>query len=300
MSGLHDHDIIKHAYIIYIDNPQSFDYAMHCAKTCIEFDLPYTLVKGYSNIPNNQLQVVTGFQWIVDGAYLDCVQADEGIDSNIVNKELNCTASHLKVWDLISKQKHACAVFEHDVVVKYNIKDLPIPEDSITMLGYRLLSSDHYSFPSQEMTFQPINSFQGAHAYAMSPITAKRLLNNLSNEYTEKYGGIDATVDGLISIENNLGVNKFVVDPPVAMAIVGDRISTIRDCPAKYNVNETQGFINGLTKEGIDTFKPVGTYTIFNDGIREYVQINELPLNNNTEWSVDQPNRLTGLFSHEC
>jgi len=288
---------IGHAYIIYIDNEHSIEYANQCAQSCERFGVPYTLFKGYSDIPNNKLTSITGFNWIIDNAYLDCVNEDETINSDSVNKELNCTASHLKLWELIASRDCACAVFEHDVIVKHQITNIDIPDDQVVMLGYRLLSEDHYNFPNVPIQLHSIQTFQGAHAYALTPTMAKVLLDKLHNEYKQLYGGIDATVDGLISIENNLRINKSVISPPVAIAVVGKRKSTIRELPAKYNVSETQGFVDGLTREGLSTFKIAARYDTFNDGVREYIQVTDIPnyIDNHTPWSLNN-NYLTALY----
>lgn len=226
MFGLHNK--IGHAYIIYIDQPESIQYAAECAQSCEEFGLPYTLWKGLVNDGNLDLESETGFKWISK------------------TTEMGCTASHLKLWHTLAKESQACCVFEHDAILKHNILGMEIPDDKLIMLGYRVNQAEDYQYPNEPTTFVDIDKFEGTHAYAVTPNMARHLINRLSGYYTDTYGGVDTTIDGILSIHSNIGIQRCVMDPPPVVCVVGNRISTIQGRPADYNTNLSPGFMKGL------------------------------------------------------
>ena len=225
MSGQHE---IRHAYIIYIDRPESIQYATECAKSCEENGLPYTLWKGFDNPEPNDLESLTGYKWTAR------------------TREMGCTASHLKLWYTLAEQPHASCVFEHDAIVRHNFYGTEIPNNKLVMLGYRVSRADDYVYPGGDVTFVDINKFEGTHAYAVTPNMARYMIDRMKGTYTEQHGGVDTTIDGILSIHDNFGIERCVMDPPPVVCVVGNRISTIQGRPAEYNTNVTTGFERGL------------------------------------------------------
>lgn len=221
---------IKHAYIIYIDKPESIDYANQCAHSCQQYGMPYTLWPGVQINEHTNLEDETGFKWAFNS---------RGGDSG-------CTASHLKLWRVIAEQEHACCIFEHDAMVTHNFYGTEIPDKKVVMLGYRVLNSTDYEYPGGDTSFIDVTKFEGTHAYAITPNMAKHLIYNLEYDYTFAYGGVDTTIDGLISVCDRLGVDRCVMDPPPAICVVGNRVSTIQSNPAAYNTSLSPGFQKGL------------------------------------------------------
>lgn len=224
---------IRHAYIIYIDRPESIQYANECAKSCEEHGMPYTLWEGISmaTTRGEDLEQVTGFTWVSR------------------TPEMGCTASHLKLWHTIAEQSYACCVFEHDAILKSNIYNTEIPDNKLVMLGYRVLKASDYERPSDPATFMDINKFEGTHAYAITPAMARYMIDRLRGYYTKEFGGVNTTIDGILSIHDSFGIARCVMDPPPVVCVVGDRISTIQGRPAAYNACVSPGFMKGLKVE---------------------------------------------------
>lgn len=222
---------IRHAYIIYIDKPESIEYANECAASCKKYGLPYTLWKGIENAASRDLDEETGFHWVVK------------------NNEMGCTASHLKLWHTIAEQPYACCVFEHDAIVKDYLYDTEIPDNKLVMLGYRVNKADDYQRPNDPIEFMDINKFEGTHAYAITPGMARYMIDRMQGYYTAEFGGVNTTIDGILSIHDNFGIARCVMDPPPVVCVVGDRISTIQGRPAAYNASVSPGFMKGLKVE---------------------------------------------------
>lgn len=221
---------IRHAYIIYIDKPESIQYANECAASCEKHGMPYTLWSGIQKFDKDYLENETGIKW---------VYSSHGGDSG-------CTASHIKLWRIIAEQPHACCIFEHDAILKHNIYDAEIPDDTLVMLGYRVAKADDYEHPGDDTQFIPLTKFEGTHAYAISPNMADHMWRRMKYYYEPNMGGIDTTIDGIISIHDVFGIKRAIMDPPPVVCVVGDRISTIQGTPAAYNTNLSHGFRKGL------------------------------------------------------
>ena len=224
---------IRHAYIIYINRPESIAYANDCAKSCEQYGMPYTLWQGIDLFQTSadNLEKETGFTWTVR------------------NHEMGCTASHLKLWRVIAEQPHACAILEHDAIVKHNFYNFEIPDNKLVMLGYRVLKAEDYEHPGDETTFMDINKFEGTHGYAVTPNMAKHMIDRMSGFYTKQFGGVNTTIDGILSIHDGFGIARCVMDPPPVVCVVGNRISTIQGRPAQYNACVCPGFLKGLKTE---------------------------------------------------
>lgn len=221
---------IRHAYIIYINRPESIQYANECAQSCEQYGLPYTLWEGIDLTKTlvEDLPSITGFKW------------------QSKTTEMGCTASHLKLWHTLAAQPHASCVFEHDVILRHNIYDLEIPDDKLVMLGFRVGAAEDYQYPGGDVSFIDITKFEGTHAYAVTPNMARAMIDRMSGYYTDEFGGVDTTIDGILSIHDKFGIQRCVMDPPPAVCVVGNRISTIQGKPAEYNISVTPGFEKGM------------------------------------------------------
>lgn len=225
---------IRHVYIIYINRHESIAYANECAKSCEQYGMPYTLWQGIDlfQTRGDVLEQETGFTWTVR------------------NHEMGCTASHLKLWHTIAEQPHACAILEHDAIVKHNFYNYEIPDNKLVMLGYRVLNAQDYEYPGGDVTFMDINKFEGTHGYAVTPNMAKHMIERLRGFYTKTFGGVNTTIDGILSIHDSFGIARCVMDPPPIICVVGqNRISTIQGRPAQYNACMSPGFTKGLKVE---------------------------------------------------
>jgi len=159
---------------------------------------------------------------------------------------MGCTASHIKLWRELAQLPYASAVFEHDVIVRHNFFNYEIPIDKLVMLGFRVLEAEDYEYPDQPVNFVGINKFEGTHAYAATPSMFSHLIQKMEGDYTEKYGGVDTTIDGILSIHDKIGIDRCIMDPPPVVCVVGNRISTIQGRPAQYNSKLSPGFEKGL------------------------------------------------------
>lgn len=228
MSGLGN---VRHAYIIYISREESIEYANECARSCKDHNIPYTLWKGVEYADCNKASEETGITFAVD----------------MSKGEIGCTASHLKLWRVIAEQPHACCVFEHDAVVCHNFFNIEIPDDKLVMLGYRVGSKDDYVYPGGKTTFVDISKFEGTHSYCITPNMAKLLISKMEGEYTSSFGGVNTSIDGILSVHDSIGIGRCIMDPPPVVCVVGNRVSTIQGEPARYNTSFlSPGFIKGL------------------------------------------------------
>ena len=164
-------------------------------------------------------------------------------------KELNgamcATLGHAKIWELISESVYPSIVLEHDAVFKSCNFDLSELEDfMIYWLGPRVLKIEDYEYPLEgNPTLIEVKRFEGVHAYAITPKTAKYLLSKW------KANGFVDSIDGFLAMRNYYSLTMVVMDPPPVVAAV-DRdktnTSTISQNPATWNANNYPGFLAGL------------------------------------------------------
>lgn len=246
---------IEQAYILYINDPNSIAYMEECANSCDKFNIPWIAVQWYKP------PVRTSDLLINNDLHLN-PRLDH--PDNLVHlKEAMCSTGHISIWRRIyEKHTGAVAIFEHDALVKRDIRSIDVEDGEITFLGYRLDSADDYDCPNDKFIKYPLQEFSGTHAYAITPKTAKHLLDavvkklNFSRlcencQCDEKYLPI-CSVDWWLG-HNMLGLNKLtIVDPCPVIAVVGGRKSYTQyhEQVAKFNAPADNGlpvkFLEGI------------------------------------------------------
>lgn len=225
---------ISKAYILYIDDSKSKSYADECASSCLKYDIDYELHLGYKGLTIEDLAKKTG--WSI---------GREGMEENDRQyvKEYNAAMGHIDIWRKIYESGRAGVVLEHDAIVKANFHDLEVDDGEILHLGPRMDRADDYEFPVGLSTvYLNVRRHEGAHAYAMTPATAKFLLDEIEEEKRL------LPTEALVSVRNRYDLTFKDIDPPYVVCAIGDRVSYTHhnQVTDKQNFKHHAGFIAGL------------------------------------------------------
>ena len=194
------------AYILTIDTPLSLEYAKTCSDSCDKVGLNWEYFKGFSN------------QSIVDAWASAKVEVPYIKEMYGRYKEPNnvqcCTAGHAAIWKMIAEGNEAAIILEHDAIMLQPF-DLDIEDDMIVVLGYKLTDINRYDHlkAGKSTRVVGINGHEGAHAYAMTPNTAKTLIQEIAER------GILGNVDNAYFIrgQRNTQVRLGIADPTPAI-----------------------------------------------------------------------------------
>jgi predicted O-methyltransferase YrrM len=189
------------AYILYIDEPLSIQYADDCLASCKQFNVDAGLFQGIKNKTNRELTRKYGYH----------------IKTFDYSSEYCGTVGHFEIWKEIAKSGEVGVVLEHDAVVVGDLNNLTVEDGQILFLGPRLYDREHYTFPVDEsIDYVDIDFYNGAHAYAITPNTAAMMLDQLA--YIKL---IEMPIDGLLGLKNKFNMKLKAVDPAFAIAEVG-------------------------------------------------------------------------------
>jgi GR25 family glycosyltransferase involved in LPS biosynthesis/predicted O-methyltransferase YrrM len=223
------------AYILHIDSEKSKEYALECAESCEKHGVDYEMFKGFMGLTIEDLAKKTG--WKI---------GREGLEENDRQyvKEYNAALGHIEIWRKIAESGEAGVILEHDCVVKGNFSGVEVYDGQILHLGPRVEYAGDYVFPDMETHLVHIRRHEGAHAYAMTPNTAKFLLEKIEEEKRL------LPTEALISVRNRYILNLLETDPPYVVCAIGDRQSfTHHDAVTdKQNFKHHPGLLAGLTR----------------------------------------------------
>lgn len=231
------------AYILHIDTEKSKEYAKECADSCEHNSIKYEMFDGFMGLTIEDLAEKTG--WKI---------GREGLEDNDRQyvKEYNAALGHIEIWRKIAESEEAGVVLEHDCIVKKNFHDLEVYDGQILHLGPRIDYGTDYEFPDMETHLMHIRRHEGAHAYAMTPDTAKFLLAQVEKEQRL------LPTEALISVRNRYDLNMVESDPPHVVCAIGERESfTHHDAVTdKQNFRHHPGLLAGLTRpDALDKFR---------------------------------------------
>jgi len=242
------------AYILYIENHYSKEYRDTAIESCEKVGIPYECVLGYSVSNsdsiikfNEELKIINSDgNLTLDQLNLWASLSKEikNLTKPIVNKHWMdvraacATAGHYLIWDKIIEDDVVGIVLEHDAIMLHK-PEIDIPDDAIVALGYKRNDPENYHHeiagPPQKVV--PADRHSGAHAYAITPKTAKRLLKELDDQ------GITEAVDNRYFMREKLrfagqpdkitSVNLGITDPICALGWL--RRSTIWGASANFN-----------------------------------------------------------------
>jgi GR25 family glycosyltransferase involved in LPS biosynthesis len=230
---------IDKAYILYIDEPKSVEWAQECATSCEEHRVPFELFKGFKGLSTDELTYKTG--WVCGRPGL------EDADKQYV-REYNAALGHIRIWEKIAAGDHPCAILEHDAIVKADFTHLDMVGD-VMFLGPRVNNRNDYEFPEWEgpVTIKPTRRFEGLHAYVISPLAARFLLDKVKDMRRI------LPSEAMLSVRNPFDMDLRVVDPPFVLCELGGRKSfTMQDeITIPQNFREERGFLKGLKPDAV-------------------------------------------------
>lgn len=213
------------AYILKHASQISEQYANTCAASCDRVGLPWEYFEGFSNMRDFTAWNNIGlFDFVWNNTKEKAIDASN-------NRAGLCSAGHAAIWKkIVEGDDQVAVILEHDAIMLH-LPTIAIPNDTLVALGYRLENLSKYK---HERAGPPINvvdrgKHNGSHAYAITKVTAKKLLE----EIVENKGPL-----GCIDSYYFRGKSKFKVmmtDPICALAWV--RKSSIWTKPAGENAN---------------------------------------------------------------
>lgn len=213
-------------YILYHNEEKSREYAKFAAASCSECKMEYELVEGFT-LPTDP------------NAAWNSIGLKRHIErNNLVPKAQLCSAGHAKIWKMIADSGEDGVVFEHDAVMLHEINDIEIPDNMICVLGYKVKDPQNYN---HEMAGPPdsirdLAGHEGAHAYAITPKTAQKLLDEIEEV------GVWSAVDNQFFLrdQRKSKVPMGILDPTPAIGWL--RGSTIWNNAAEVNYEFIDSF----------------------------------------------------------
>ena len=152
------------AFILHTSNSKSMEYSHTAIMSCERVGIQPILFNGFENETPEELSRIFGFEF--------------GSDMN--HGAARATAGHFKMWNIIAELDEPIIVLEHDAIMLQRIM-LPIPDGKIVALGYKLhdpFAYDHV-MAGEPKEIVDIKRHSGAHAYVITPKTARMLLDEL-------------------------------------------------------------------------------------------------------------------------
>src|SRR5210317_366585 len=137
------------------------EYAQICAESCEKYNLPYEFIDAVE--------------------FLNCKKAFQSVGTykngnyHIRDGNCCCHASHIKCWKRIIELNKACIILEHDAVIKGDVLNIDIVDDTVTTFGLRVVNLDDYNPPAPARELVEIKSSMGTDAYGITPKTAQWL-----------------------------------------------------------------------------------------------------------------------------
>lgn len=202
------------ALILTIDTDLSREYASMCAESCERVGLPYEYFNGYYNM--------TTFDcWNETGIDLHPLVKRKLMNYPVVDRALCCTAGHAAMWKKISEGNECTVILEHDAIMLHK-PTIDVSDDLIVTLGYKVTDPEKYDHvkagPPKRLL--SLSGHEGAHAYALTPRTARYLIKEIEKK------GIMGYVDNIYFLKSRLTkIPLSIADPTPAIGWL--RSSTI-------------------------------------------------------------------------
>ena len=250
--------MIEKAFVLYHNKPDAVKYMQECVESCNEFNIPVEPFEGFSINDVTSQAILEKWNLKVDPD-LDANKHTE--HGRLKYQEVLCSSGHIAIWKEIAKRDAPCAVFEHDVIVMRDFRDIEVNDRDIVFLGYRMASREDYNCVSDPFDRLPIKMFGGTHAYAITPWTAARIvevIEEMDCVPTEK------SVDWWLG-HNYFGLDMLVADPvPVISEICGRKssIDHMFGNVANYNMPAE----NGIPPKFLESIIPKDKYFYTQNG----------------------------------
>jgi GR25 family glycosyltransferase involved in LPS biosynthesis len=198
------------AYILRIDDPRSIEYSKTTAESCDKIGLPYEFVDGLNFKKHN---------YTPDQIWKHLKNSGVAVPEKSSAKGAGACATigHYLIWKKIADNEECAIVLEHDAIM-LNLVNIQIPDNSMVCLGYKIKDPQNYNNESviKQFSEQKIESRKyhgGAHAYAITFVTARKLLNNLNG--ITGIGNIDNAY--FLGGKGREGVSLNIIDPVASL-----------------------------------------------------------------------------------
>lgn len=204
------------AYIITTyNNEKSAQWSESAAESCEKVGLKSKLFHGFENKTPQELSDILGIKF-----------------GDMNHKAACATASHFALWQRIAELNECAVILEHDAVMIKPI-DFDIPDNKIVALGYKYKAEDLKTPQTDPIDIIDIHRHSGAHAYCITPNTAKALLKELNEVGAPR--AIDNFYFMRINEESDTesSVPLAITIPEVAVGVI--RGSTIWEEPSTLN-----------------------------------------------------------------
>lgn len=225
------------AYILKTDDPISEEYAKTCAISCDNVGLPWEYFLGFQGITGRSAWLKTGIKMNFTTTH------GKNINSSAEKAEC-CSASHAAIWKKIANGPDEIGIIlEHDAIMLHPLT-IHIPDDIIAVLGYKIKEPIAYNHINAGLPLQliDVDGHEGAHAYAITKKTAKKLLDEIENR------GLLGCIDNAYFLprQRKTKVNLKIVSPTPAIGWI--RKSTIWNQPSVRNTPFIKSFRDNYTE----------------------------------------------------
>jgi len=237
-------------YILYIDKELSVKYAQECLDSCDRFNIDAELFEGICGKQNRELTRITGLN----------------IRTTEYSSEYCGTVGHFNIWKKIAESNEVGVVLEHDCVVMGDYNNIEVNDGEILFLGPRLFHRNDYVYPiNEEFDYIDVEFYNGAHAYAITPATAKMMLDQL-----EETKLIQMPIDGLLGLKNKFNMKLKTVDPSVVISEIGEHRKSFNfDQPDTTNRYYFPKFLSGI--EDQESLPPKVDYNFTLDMFTQHI-----------------------------
>ena len=176
----------------------SLDYAKMCADSCEKFGIPYEYIDGIEFVSSEEAMELVG-------AWINPKQYEQARGRGVSTGNNCCHASHIKAWRRILEINKPCLILEHDSIVKGDVRTVDMIDDAIINCGHRISHPDMYEPIRQADSLVKIRTASGGHAYALTPKTAKYLIDDVEQN------GVNINVDEWINLK--CGLPLYAMEP---------------------------------------------------------------------------------------
>ena len=166
---------IEKAFILKMNEKRSHAYAKTCAESCDKVGLPW---EYFENAYHQEIgKAANGITH-----YAEEHGIKFGKKPTMSGGAACATVGHFIIWKKIIDQNVCGIVLEHDALMLHK-PEVDIPDDQLVCLGYKVRDPENYK---HEVAGAPQKIVErkkhgGAHAYALTPNTAKVLLGIVSD-----------------------------------------------------------------------------------------------------------------------
>jgi GR25 family glycosyltransferase involved in LPS biosynthesis len=241
--------IVETCLIIRRDsNQRSQEYAKVCADSIERSNMTSEYIKAVENLNIDDAAASVGMK--ID--WKNAESLDNTISDHEECKEMGnacCTASHIKALRRVVEIDKPCAILEHDAYVMRNFRNFDVPDDYLVFLGPRMRDTKTYIPKSRVRRLLTIPQAIGTHAYALTPVTAKKILDHLEDV------GLVYGIDHYLFMNNESKIPIVAADP--YPAICWSRQSTMNDVKEEFDLprgvwgGENDKNVVGITTPGL-------------------------------------------------